>query len=261
MKKLIISSIVIAILGTIGIIFGTMVYVQGLVVHPDKVVTVVNPTSNKRTQSYLIGDLQVYIEQTARMNMKTFQQYVNMSGFAKYGDKYEMIPDNGDPALSLLVDNDKADPNPFIVRLNIRNLGSMPHEILARQILIRRSDGSISAPHKAWQERLAKAGFFAGANGKDLIGAGDSETIWLVYGTETAENPFEQEYIRMLYGSDEDWLAIKVEFPFNFVYGTPYGDYDEITSVGYRYGAFALLLFYAVLGVVSWRLYRNLADA
>ena len=83
------------------------------------------------------------------------------------------------------------------------------------------------------------------------------QTLWLVYATAVSGEPFEQEYIRQLYGSDKDWLAVKVEYPFNFVYGTPIGDYEAITSAGYTKGAIALLVFLALTGIISWRASRE----
>ena len=261
-KKLIIIGLVVAVLGTIGIIFGTMVYVQGLVVHPDQVVTVYNPTTNKRTQSYLIGDLQVYIEQTYRMEMSVFQRYVNMSGFANYGDKFSPI-ESGDESLSLIAKDKEVNPNPFVVKLNIRNVGPRDREIRSRQFFIRRNNDKLVSPDADWQDKLAEAGFFAGVakNDKNILHSGEVETLWLVYGTTASENPFENEHIRQLYGSPKDWLAVKVEYPFNFVYGTPYGDYDEITSAGYKKGAIALLLFYAIVGITTWRIAKNQQEA
>ncbi len=258
MKKLIISSLLIAVIGTIAIIFGTMVYVQSLIVHPDQVVTVYNPTTNKRTQSYLIGDLQVYIEQTYRMDMNVFQRYINMNGFANFGDKFVPI-EAGDESLSLVAKDKNVSPNPFIIKLNIRNIGERDREIRSRQFFIRRDGDKLVAPDANWQEKLAEAGLFSGVakNHKNIIPAGEVETLWLVYGTETSENPFENEHIRQLYGSADDWLAVKVEYPFNFVYGTPYGDYDEITGAGYKKGAIALLIFYAIVGIASWRISKH----
>ncbi len=260
MKKIVITAIFAALIGTALVVAGTTWYVQSLVVHPDHVITVENPTTKQRTQSYLIGDLQVYIEQTYRIDMKLWQTYVDMNGFGRFGEEYKAISGTADDRFSMLSGGKDANPNPFIVKLRIINVGKQPRQILSRQTLIHRSDGTLVAPNPAWQEQLAKAGLFSGVslNDKDIINPGEAETMYLVYATPVAENPFAQEQIRMHYGSDQDWLAVKVEFPFNFVYGTPYGDYKEITSKGYDRGAIILLAMYAVIGTIAYRKARAL---
>ncbi len=244
-----------AVIGTLGILLATTYYVKSLVVHPDGIVTVFNKTTHRRTQSYLIGDLQIYIDETYRMNMDVFQRYVNLQSMTRNGK--EVIPEGGDEALSLIKDNPSANPNPFVMKLKIKNLNTIPRFLYASDFKIRSGD-KLLTPNAAWQETLARAGFYAGTdtNEKAIIRPGEEKVLWLVYASETTDNPYEQEYVRVYYGAQSEWLAVKVEFPFNYVQGTPYRDYNEITSGAYTKGAIAILLFYSALGVLFFRKVR-----
>lgn len=235
-------------------LFATEIWSKSFIYHPDAVTTVHNDTTNKNTQAYAIGKMQVYIDQTYRMDMPLFQLFVNGEGM--YNDPGFQAIEAGNSLLSLNSNDPDINPNPFIMRLKIRNLSKDTININAQNFKIRDVSGNVIPPNNAWQEQLARAGIFSGAGTRTDIGAGEEKVLWLVYGTKTEEQKpgyLYQEYVRINYDSDIDWLATKVEFPFNYTADTPIGNYSTEYQYVYNIGFGFILVWIAFCGIIYYR--------
>lgn len=244
----------IAVIGTGIILFGTEIWTRSNIYHPDKVTTVYNETTGMNTQSYLVGKMAIYIDKTYRMDMPLFQLFVNGEGIDNNPSYQEIGP--GSQELSLNSKDADINPNPFVMRLRIKNLGFEPIDVNAQNFKIRDVHDNLVAPNDAWQNKLAEAGFFSGVGNATQIGPNEERIIWLVYGTksETLEpGSVHQEYVRINYDSDYDFFATKVEFPFNFTEDTPIGNYTSDYQYMYNIGFFSLLVWLGFCGAVYFR--------
>ena len=257
--KLRIISLTVAILGVIGIIIGTVFYTKDLVVHPDTIMTVFNDTTNRKTQAYGIGDLQVYIDQTYRADLPLFIMQVKAVGDEYTNGNFTGL-DNLDESYSFTQGHDDYDINPFIMKLKIKNVNDIPREIRASDFKIRNGEDTFYSPIDKWQTVLAEAGFFAGTGNQMVLQPGEEKVLWLVFGTpseEKADGAVYQEYVRMNYGSQFDSLATKVEFPFNYTLGEPIGDYGEIMNAAYDKALLAVIAWLVIVGTVYYRKKRK----
>ena len=162
----------------------------------------------------------------------------------------------GDSELSLNKDNSEINENPFVMRLKVKNLSYAPMDLNAQNFKIRTMSGDVVAPNKAWQDKLAEAGFYAGAGDKTQLGPNEERILWLVYGTKTEyiePGTVQQEYVRMNYDSDIDMLATKVEFPFNYTEDTIIGNFASEYQYRYNIGFAAALFWLAICGTVYYR--------
>lgn len=252
----------VAVVGMFAILLGSELWVKANIYHPDAVTTVRNSTTGKNTQAYLIGKTQVYIDKTYRMDMPLWQIFVNGEGTNNDKEHYRPIQP-GDAALALNSHDDEINPNPFVMRLKIKNLTYIPIDINAQNFKIRNAHGEIVAPSQAWQDKLAEAGFFAGTGKMTQIDPNDEKILWLVYGTKTEvvePGSVQQEFVRMNYDSDSDILATKVEFPFNYTEDTLIGNYTSDYQYRYNIGFAGALLWLALCGTVYYRRKDNYSD-
>lgn len=252
-----------ATIGSLAILFGTEIWVKTNIFHPDAATTVINTTTGKHTQAYLVGKLQVYIDKTYRMDMPMWTLFVNGEGLANHPQTFKPI-EAGDSSLSLNKDNSDINENPFIVRLKIKNLSYSAIDLNAQNFKIHTMSGDIVAPSKAWQEKLAQAGFYAGAGQKTQLGPNEERILWLVYGTKTdyvEPGTVQQEYMRINYDSDIDWLATKVEFPFNYTDDTIIGNYTSDYQYRYNIGFALVLVWLALCGTVYYRKSKSMTDS
>lgn len=232
------------------------IYVSSKTVHPDGIVTMVNPTTDQRVQAYAIGKMQVYIDMAYRMELPVWNMYLRTIA-KQYGHDVPELTGGEDVNLALNRDNPDADINPFILRLTIKNISKTPIEIKAENFSLRTLDDEIINPDMAWAKVLDEVGFFAGTGNSKQLEAGDTKTLWLIYGAPSKENVDEmalQEYVRVNYGSDNTLFSTKVEFPFNYTLGFPIADYGEITNRASRDCALALLFWFAIYGLAFFKI-------
>lgn len=259
--KLLLCSLLALVIGWIGILFADTYYVKSLVVHPDGIETVFNPTTNKKTQSYHIGDLRVYIDETYRLDMSRWAYYVKMNGLA-YDNDFSAIGDSIGEELSMVAKGEDNNINPFILKLKIRNNSDIPYDLKDTDFKIHDLNDNYYLPHREWQEVMAKAGMFSGVGSQTTVEPYEEKVLWLVYSTpsnpENNGGKVEQEYVQMNYGSDTDWLATKVEFPFNFTMDYPFDDYKQITDAGYFKGTIALIVWTLIVGLLTFKIYKTI---
>ena len=67
--KLRITMAIVTIVGLVIGLFAIELWSKSVIYRPDAVTTVHNMTTDKNTQAYLIGKMQVYIDKTYRMEM------------------------------------------------------------------------------------------------------------------------------------------------------------------------------------------------
>lgn len=252
--------LLIASVGVLAILFASELWVKSNIYHPDAATTIVNDTTHKHTQAYLIGKMQVYIDKTYRMDMPMWTLFVNGEGMANRPQSFKAI-EPGDASLSLNKDDSDINENPFVVRLKVKNLSYSPVDLNAQNFKIRTMSGEVIAPNKAWQNKLAQAGFYAGAGDKTQLGPNEERILWLVYGTKTAyvePGTVQQEYMRINYDSDVDWLATKVEFPFNYTDDTIIGNYASEYQYRYNIGFALALVWIALCGTFYYRKSKNM---
>lgn len=260
--KLLLCSLLALVIGWVGILLIDTYYVKSLVVHPDGIETVFNPTTNKKTQSYHIGDLRVYIDETYRLDMSRWAYYVKMNGLA-YDNDFTAIGDSIGEDLSMLSKGENNNINPFILKLKIRNDSDTPYELKDTDFKLHDLNDNYYEPHHEWQEVMAKAGMFSGVGSQTVVEPYEEKVLWLVYSTPSnpsSSGKIEQEYVLMNYGSDTDWLATKVEFPFNFTVDSPYGDYEQITGAGYFKGTIALIIWTLIVGFLAFKINREIEE-
>ena len=232
------------------------IYISSKTVHPDGIVTMVNPTTDQRVQAYAIGKMQVYIDMAYRMDLPVWNMYLRTLA-QQYDHSVPELTGEQDTNLALNRENPDADINPFILRLTIRNISDTPIDIKAENFNLRTLDDDIITPDLAWAKVLDEIGFFAGCGNTTKLEAGDTKTLWLVYGAPSKENVDEmdlQEYVRVNYGSDNELFATKVEFPFNYTVGFPIADYGAITDAAARDCALVLLLWFAIYGLAVFKI-------
>ena len=252
--KLRITMAIVTIVGLVIGLFAIELWSKSVIYRPDAVTTVHNMTTDKNTQAYLIGKMQVYIDKTYRMEMPLFQLFVKSEGIYNDPNFNEIQP--GESKLSLNKDDEFVDPNPFILRLKIRNLSDTPININCDNFKIHTFGDQLIRPNRAWQEVLAKAGFFAGALDKTMIEPDEEKILWLVYGTKTEDTTAGdtyQEYVHINYDSDIDMFATKIEFPFNFTSDTKIGNYNDETAYIYQSGIVGLLIWISLCIGVYYR--------
>lgn len=253
---------IVAIVGVFAILFGSELWVKSYIFHPDAVTTIVNNTTKKHTQAYLIGAMQVYIDKTYRMDMPMWKLFVNGEGMTNRPNSFKTIS-AGDSELSLNKDDSEINENPFVMRLKVKNLSYAPVDLHARNFKIRTMSGDIIAPNEAWQNKLAEAGFYAGAGDKMQLGPNEERILWLVYGTKTEyvePGTVQQEYVRMNYDTDIDMLATKIEFPFNYTDDMQIGNYASEFQYRYNIGFAAAILWVAICGAVYYRKRNDFED-
>lgn len=223
-------------------------------VHPDEVFTVYNRDLKTKTFAYLIGDVQLFIEETMRMPMSSFKIYVAAEGKKKDEtfDTKLMFNEN------LVLDKTKGyDENPFIVKLKIKNLYDKPLLIRANQFKIITEKGDEYLPNETWTETLAMAGMFSGSktNEQNVLNPKEEKTLWLVYGTKKVEgNGLSKDIIRMQYGGEGFNDYIYVDIPFNYYKDFEIGNANEIHKKSYMFIAAALLVYSAVAGGILYKL-------
>lgn len=250
--------VVITIIGTLAVLAGIDIYSKTIIYHPDAVVTVRNSTTNKNTQAYAIGKMQIYIDQTYRMEMPLWAYWVREQG-KMYDPDFDDIQDSGNENLSMQLNNPDNSPAPFILKLKIKNLDGESIYLNAENFKIRSIKNQIYSPNMAWQETLAHAGFFSGAGDQTELKPQQENTLWLVYGTpapsieDEGEGTIYQEYVRINYDSTNDLLATKVEFPFNFTADYPIGNYEAEANFAYAQGTVAFLLWLALCGIIYYK--------
>ena len=264
MKKnyLKICTLLVAAIGMFAILFTSELWVKSHIFHPDAVTTITNDTTGKHTQAYLIGKAQVYIDKTYRMDMPMWKLFVNSEGKSNHPNTFKTI-EAGDAELSLNKDSEDINENPFVVRLKVKNLTYAPMNINAQNFKVRTMAGEIISPNEAWQNKLAEAGFFAGAGEKTQLGPDEERILWLVYGTKTEylePGTVQQEYVRINYDSDIDMLATKVEFPFNYTDDTQIGNFTSEFQYRYNIGFAVALFWLALCGAVYYRKSRDYED-
>lgn len=253
--RLRIITAIVAVMGIAASMFGANVASRQHIYNPNAVTTVRNDTTGKLTQAYSIGNMQIYIDQTYRMDMPLWMLFVNAEGIS-YNSNFKQI-EPGNPALSLNKDDSKISPSPFVMRLKIRNLSDKPISIKAGNFKIRTSQGEIYSPSEAWQKELARAGMFSGSNNQNVINPDDEKILWLVYGTKSAENgtqDTDKDYVRVNYGSDNDFLATKVEFPFNFDSTTSIGNVGQEIMYDYNIAVIASFVWLALCGFCYFKM-------
>ena len=261
-KYLKMLTVAVAAIGAFIILMGTELWVKSNIFHPDAVTTIINSTTGRHTQAYLIGKMQVYIDKTYRMDMPLWQLFVNGEGMSNRPNSYKNI-EPGDAELSLNKDDSEINPNPFVMRLKVKNLSYVPMDLNAQNFKIRTMSGKVVAPSEAWQNKLAEAGFYAGAGDKTQLGPNEERILWLVYGTKTEliePGSLHQEYVLMNYDSDIDVLATKVEFPFNYTEDTQIGNYTSEYQYRYNIGIVLVMVWFAVCGAVYYRKSKGLED-
>lgn len=257
-----VCTFLVAIIGMFSILFASELWVKSNIFHPDAVTTVINDTTGKHTQAYLVGKMQVYIDKTYRMDMPMWKLFVNGEGASNRPQSFKTI-EAGDSELSLNKDDSEINENPFIMRLKVKNLSYAPMELNAQNFKIRTASGAIVSPNKAWQNKLAEAGFFAGAGNKVQLGPDEERILWLVYGTKTEviePGSIQQEYIRVNYDSDIDMLATKVEIPFNYTEDAQIGNYTSDYQYRYNIGFAGALFWLAICGAVYVRKSKDFED-
>lgn len=248
------------LVGCFVILLGTEYFARQIIYHPDAVITVHNDTTDKNTQAYAIGNMQVYIDETYRMEMPLFTNFVKMHGIA-YNPNFNALGEDGNTSLSLLKDNEKNNPDPFIMKLKIKNLDASPIYINNQNFMLRTVQGSVYKPNQAWQDVLDKAGFFAGAGDNMEIKPKEEKVLWLVYGTPAAgedAGDIYQEFVRINYDSNNDAFATKVEFPFNYTADYYVGNTTEISNGVYSNGIFVLLGWFALCGLFYYKKSKTL---
>ena len=245
--KLRIGSIIIFIVGLLFLLVGLNIFAKMNVVHPDGVITVHNNTTNKNTQAYAVGKMQIYIDETYRMDMPLWSFYVKTQG-ENNNETFNAL-NEGNENLSLIKDNSDYNPNPFILKLKIKNISKAPIYLNYKNFKIRDVQGNIYAPHDEWQKVMSEAGMFAGTNKNNQINPNEEKVLWLLFATpsqEIKDASAYQEYVRINYDSDSDLMATKIEFPFNYTTDYPIGDYQEITNNAYSKGLIAILLWTSI---------------
>lgn len=248
------AAIFIAVTGVL--LLCSKVYISSKTVHPDGIVTMVNPTTDQRVQAYAIGKMQVYIDMAYRMDLPVWNMYLREIA-KQYGHDVPELTGGEDVNLALNRNDPEADINPFILRLTIKNISKAPIDINAENFSLRTLDDTLIAPDMAWAKVLDEVGFFAGYGNSKTIEAGDTRTLWLIYGAPSKQNVDEmalQEYVRVNYGSDNPLFATKVEFPFNYTLGFPIADYGEITDRAARDCALVLLVWFAAFGLLTFKI-------
>lgn len=252
--RIIMALIFVAVTGLL--LFCSKIYICSKTVHPDGIVTQINPTTNQRVQAYAIGKMQVYIDMAYRMDLPVWNMYLR-SIAEQYGHDVPELNGKESVDLALNRDNSENDINPFILRLTIKNISNAPLTIDAKNFSLRTMNDDIIAPDLAWAKVLDEVGFFAGTGNSKTLDAGESKTLWLVYGAPSTDNTEElelQEYVRINYGSDNSLFSTKVEFPFNYTLGFPIADYGAITSEAARNCAVVLLLWFAGFGLAVFKI-------
>ena len=244
------------------ILIGTDIYARSLPYHPDANMTVYNPTTDKITQAYAIGKMQVYIDQTYRMEMPLWAYYVKAEGTRhNNGEDFNEISDSGNENLSMLRNDSSNDPNPFIMRLNIKNISEKPIAINANNFKITSHDREkVYSPDANWQEVMNKAGMFAGVAPNNEIAPNEEKILWLVYSTPSQQQvagAVYQEYVRINYDSDSDIFATKVEFPFNYTVDFQTGNFESERDNRYQIGIFLIFAWIALCGTAYYKISKN----
>ena len=170
------------------------IYARSLPYHPDANITVYNPSTDKLTQAYSIGKMQVYIDQTYRMEMPLWAYYVKAEGMQKNNGEFNEISDSGNENLSMLRKDTNNDPNPFIMRLNIKNVSDKTIAINANNFKITSNDRqTVYSPDENWQEVMNKAGMFAGVAPNNEIEPNEEKILH-----ETCQNLILETYNKNL---------------------------------------------------------------
>ena len=251
------------VIGVGIILFFTDLYAKQIPYRPDAVITIHNDTTGKNTQAYAIGKMQVYIDETYRMEMPLWALFVKAEGMKNNGGHFDEISDTGNEELSMVRDNPANDANPFIVKLKVKNISKAPISILASNFKIRQPDGTIYVPDMNWQSVLAKAGFFSGVDSQREIAPNEEKVLYLVYATPTGQQQagnVYQEYIQINYDSDSDLFATKVAFPFNYTVDYEVGTFGMERKERFDAGIFALMAWLAICGAVYYRKKNDMLD-
>ena len=249
------------VIGTVVMLLGTEIYARMLPYHPDAVMTVYNENTHKNTQAYAIGKMQVYIDQTYRMEMPLWAYYVKAEGIKHNNGTFDEISDSGNEYLSMMRNDTNNDPNPFIMRLKIRNISNNTIAINSNNFKIRTMDGgTVYSPDSNWQEVMNKAGMFAGISPNNEIEPDEEKVLWLVYATPSQQQvagAVYQEYVRINYDSDNDMFATKVEFPFNYTIDFQTGNYEAERNDRYQVGVFLVFVWLAICGTTYFKLSKR----
>ena len=249
------------LLGFFGILIGTDIYARSLPYHPDANMTIYNPNTDKLTQAYAVGKMQIYIDQTYRMEMPLWAYYVKAEGMRTNNGEFEEISDSGNEHLSMLRNNTNNDPNPFIMRLNIKNISDKTIAINANNFKITSNDRqTVYSPDENWQEIMNKAGMFAGVAPNNEIEPNEEKILWLVYSTPSQQQvagAVYQEYVRLNYDSDSDLFATKVEFPFNYTVDFETGNFESERSNRYQVGLFVIFAWMAICGTAYFKISKR----
>lgn len=256
--KLRIGSIIVFVVGILFILVGLDIFAKTNIVHPDGVITVHNDTTNKNTQAYAVGKMQIYIDETYRMDMPLWSFYVKTQG-ENNNNSFNAL-NEGNENLSLIKDHDEYNPNPFILKLKIKNISKEPIYINYKNFKIRDVKNNIYTPHDEWQKVMGQAGMFAGIPNQNQINPNEEKVLWLLYATpsqEIKDASAYQEYVRINYDSDNDLMATKVELPFNYTMDYPIGDYQEIMDKAYGKGLIVLLLWSAICIMGYYKIKEN----
>lgn len=235
----------VSLLGLFVILIGIDIYTKSFIVHPDAVMTIHNKTTDKNTQAYAIGKMQVYIDETYRSDMPVWMFYVKTQAENNTHKEFTAL-DGGNEKLSLLQENSNNNANPFIMKLKVKNISNTPIYLNSANFKIRDVKNNIYKPNAEWQKVLGQAGMFSGTKGQNEINPHEEKVLWLVYGTPSQDRKDAstyQEYVRINYDDDSDLLATKVEFPFNFTTNYPIGDYGDIVNTTNTQGITVILIW------------------
>lgn len=260
--KLKVVTILVFVVGLFFILMGTEIMARQTIYHPDAVITVHNDTTDKNTQAYAVGKMQIYIDQTYRMEMPLWSLYVKTQGLS-YNPSFNAIKDEGNSELSMLNSGENNNPNPFIMKLKIKNLDRNPIYLNAANFKIRDVHGNVFYPVMNWQHVMAEAGMFSGVDEQTEIQSGKEKVLWLVYSTPTldsSEGGTYQEYVQINYDSDSDLFATKVEFPFNYTEDFPIGNYEDESDKAYSFGLILILGWLAICGAGYFRLSKRIEE-
>ena len=121
--RIIMAVVFIAMTGVL--LLFSRIYISSKTVHPDGIVTMVNPTTDQRVQAYAIGKMQVYIDMAYRMDLPVWNMYLRTLA-QQYDHSVPELTGEQDTNLALNRENPDADINPFILRLTIRNISDTP---------------------------------------------------------------------------------------------------------------------------------------
>ena len=203
-----------------------------------------------------MGDLEVGVAKTQRIEMNKWVQMVNETGKKNNKEGYIPIPDEGDENISMKKDNPKASARPLVVVLDVQNMSPLPYKLESRQVFLSLKDGTLIKPSEVWQKKLEEAKIFGGVTVNALMPIQPIQMV-LVYPVESETEDYKGANIRILYGSSDDADAIKIEFPITPSNKTNLGDYAQVMNRERPITQIALFSFYGMFALYLWYEWRK----